>query len=46
LLIEHGGEADPDEAERAAVKEMDAVVEQAKAAPYPDPSTVLEDVGG
>ncbi len=46
LLGEHGRDAEAEAAERAAAEEMDAVVEQAASAPYPDPSTVLEDVGG
>jgi TPP-dependent pyruvate/acetoin dehydrogenase alpha subunit len=46
LLEEHGQGAEAATAEREAAEEMDAAVQLAKSAPYPDPSTVLEDVGG
>jgi TPP-dependent pyruvate/acetoin dehydrogenase alpha subunit len=45
LLEDHGRGEQAAAAERAAAVEMDAAVEQAKLAPYPDPSAVLEDVG-
>jgi TPP-dependent pyruvate/acetoin dehydrogenase alpha subunit len=45
-LADGGRGADADAAERAAVEEMDAAVTQARDAPYPDTSAVLEDVGG
>ena len=45
--LEEGGRVEEaDEVLRAADEEMRAAVEQALQAPYPDPSTVLEDVGG
>jgi TPP-dependent pyruvate/acetoin dehydrogenase alpha subunit len=46
LLDEHGRRSEAEAAERAAAEEMDGAVQQAKAAPYPDPARVLEDVGG
>ncbi len=45
-LADAGAEVDTEAIVRAAALEMDAAVEQAKAAPYPDESTMLEDVGG
>jgi TPP-dependent pyruvate/acetoin dehydrogenase alpha subunit len=45
-LVEAGADIDTEAIVRAAAEEMDAAVAEAKSAPYPDESTVLEDVGG
>ncbi len=45
-LVESGAAVDAEAIVRAAAEEMEAAVQEAKAAPYPDESTVLEDVGG
>lgn len=46
VLVGGGRAAEADELLESASAEMDAAVEAALAAPYPDPSTVLEYVGG
>jgi TPP-dependent pyruvate/acetoin dehydrogenase alpha subunit len=46
LLAEAGREADAEAAAAAARAEIETAVERALSAPYPDPETVLEYVGG
>jgi TPP-dependent pyruvate/acetoin dehydrogenase alpha subunit len=45
-LAEAGRDEEAAAALQAAAQEMEAAVERALAAPYPDPATVLEEVGG
>jgi TPP-dependent pyruvate/acetoin dehydrogenase alpha subunit len=46
VLAKSGREAEAEDLIERAASEMDAAVERALAAPYPDPATVLEHVGG
>jgi TPP-dependent pyruvate/acetoin dehydrogenase alpha subunit len=46
ILAESGREAEAEQALSEAETEMDAAVESGLAAPYPDPATLMEHVGG